>query len=709
MTFVNDQNQPPVELTVKGVSTGSDPVIAAPQARARAFRLKGLADGDLLNQLRNYDGVDNASDLGSRHFFRDSHRLDAAVRKAGGMRNPTMRISQYQLPHPFSFGGGDAPKERPLTAPTIAAVNRVAKYTRDKLAYKKRAMEAIDLGDYTTHNPDTLHPRFLEYVHERVEKVDGPTDEAMRAAQGVLLDMWGRLGNGVEARPLSDAAPDTLLGIIKKGSVGEYRSLGAEDRRDPRLVATMSSSLMRYGRAGAAVAAGRPYPGWVDTTMQPSLSFGKREPKAAKVKDGKRVAPVPRFIFNVSPINYALGSFLHYDLSHFLQERDPTHGPGFGPGRGRAAKFLGLLDDVTGSGYTTRDGARLIMSDIYKWDANMVEALLGYAFDVIEDGVSKLGLDTRALATRALMVKVARRQLMEKLVEHPAGYFVRLFGCMPSGSFYTSLVNTTGNNLLVLGHLIDRAVRERGYTHAGAAGAVSGLVERFLRSYGDNQLFSEELFLALGLAYDADKHAEFLARFGMTLKVEETEVSTRLCRARFCSRGAVRTPYGLLVMRSHDSLYAKLAGRPEHDPLIDKLYVRAMMVDHMGTDPIVFELLSDIDRSLNVNLSGSALTPAVRRVLEDTARSMFGDRGDESLMAVLRAVSGTTVDRRALLSLHTPRVVGDSTPRLGSSVTTGLDLFVGSLTPAAQWAYEMTPGEWCRYLEETGQEEVMYD
>ncbi|BCH36613.1 RNA-dependent RNA polymerase [Aspergillus fumigatus polymycovirus 1] len=709
MSFVVGPGPAPVSVPVHGVATGSDPVVAAPQARARAFRLKSYADGDLLRELRQFDGAKNASELGPRAFVRDSHRLDAAVEKASKLKDPTFHISQYQLPHPYSFGGGPPNPERPLTAPLISAVNKISQRTRDPVGYRTRAKESIDLGDFTTHDPDTLHPRFLEYVHERTRDVDGPTDSAMRAAQTVLAQLWRRRGCKVKARNLSDAHPDNLLAIIKKGSPGEYRSLGAEDRRDPRLIATMSSSLLRYASAGVQVARGRPPPGWVDTTTQVTLTFGKREPKAAKIVDGVRQAPVPRFIFNLSPVNYALASFLHYDISHFLMDNDPTHGPGFGPGRGRARKFMDLVERAFDGRFSTPDGARLIMSDITKWDANMCEALIKYSIDLLEDAVDKSALSPEGLATRGLMYRVARRQLLEKLVEHPAGYFVKLYGCMPSGSFYTSLVNTTGNNLLVIGHAIARAVEETSLTHHGAVELLADAVDGTLISYGDNQLFSEHLFSVLGLTYDPEKHAEFLARFGMKLKVDETEVTTKLGRVRFCSRSLVRTPHGLLVTRSHNSLFAKLAGRPRHDPVVDKLYVRAMMVDHMGTDPIVYAILNEIDRSLNVSLEAAGLTDAAKKVLEDTAQSMFGNRGQEALLAVYRALSDTVIDRRALLSLHTPRD-GDHDPgRLHTSVSTGMHLFTGELTPAAQWAYECTVEKWCQYLHDTDQEGVMFD
>jgi len=167
-----------------------------------------------------------------------------------------MRVCEYQIPEPFSFGGGPTTDERPLSAPALGAVRRLAKVVRDK-DYHKRMVEAIDLGAYTTHDPETLHPRFLNYVHERVESVDKVTTRALALAQRMRVSMWKDLGLNVKARPLSDATPLNLLPQLKSGSPGEFRSLGAVNRREPRLVETMSASLMRYGEVGRLVSIGK--------------------------------------------------------------------------------------------------------------------------------------------------------------------------------------------------------------------------------------------------------------------------------------------------------------------------------------------------------------------------------------------------------------------------------------------------------------------
>ncbi|UOK20165.1 RNA dependent RNA polymerase [Diplodia seriata polymycovirus 1] len=697
------------DVEVSGNCTGTEPTISASHARARAFWVKPLADGDLIGALREYDGARNESDMSKKRFVRDSSRLAAAAEKAASLSAPTILISQFQLPDPFSFGGGPPDPERPLRSLATAAAHRVARYLPPHVRYLKAACEAIELGDYTTHDPDTLHPRFLEYVHDRVTSVPERTDDSMRIATEALGTLWNGLFPAPRARDMADVEPGRLRPLLNNGSPGEYRLLGAAERLDDRLVDTMAASLARYSSAANTTLKTGKAPSWTDTTTQPVLTFGKKEPKAAKVRDGKRLTPVPRFIFNVSPINYALAVFLHGDLSKQLQALDPTHGPGFGPGRGRAGVFLSVLEKATNGGFFNHHGT-FSMSDIEKWDANMCEALLGYSFDLLESAVDKSHLTDHARAARALMVKVARRQLMEKLVEHPSGYLVWLFGCMPSGSYYTSLINTIGNDLLVLGHIADQAVHEKNMRREDVVSYLASNVAGTLVSYGDNQLISEQLFTGLGLRYDPVAHAEFLSRFGMKLKVEETEVSPWLSRARFCSRGAVRTPYGLLITRSHDAIYQKLAGRPRHDPVIDKLYVRALMADYMGTDPIAYEVLAAVDSMVDADLSEVGLTPAVKLVLTDAAKSFYGEASDEALMEVLKGLSTSRLDRRALLSLHTPRQAGGGgVQKLGFALQLGGEFLTYLLTPAAEWVADLGPKEWVDYLQATHQLSVITD
>nr|CUS18599.1 RNA dependent RNA polymerase [Beauveria bassiana polymycovirus 2] len=701
---------PDHSVTIDSVPSDGPPFVATPHAQADAVLIEGANDTERLASLAAFDEAKPKGRSRKLPFYRSSSRLAAAVAKASKMDRPNFKICSYQLSKPFAFGGGPPPKDRPLSALVLGASD-VAGRTVRSLDYRSAMEEAASLADYTTHDPDTLHPRFLEYVRERVTSVDEPTTAAMTAAQAVQAQLWADSGIRVAARDLSDAAPEPLADIINHGSTGEYRALGVSDRKDPRLVSLMSQSLLRYGVVGRLALAGKRPPRWVATTLQPTLSFGKEEPKAAKRdEDGRKVPPIPRFIFNLSPVNYALAAFLHSDISHQLQDRDPTHGPGFGPGRGRSGKFLNVVRRAFGNSCLLPEGESMVMSDILKWDASVVEALAQPAFDSLERAVDTRGLSPAARAARSAMVGVARRQLTEKLLEHPSGYLLMLYGTMPSGSYYTSLINTNANNLLLIAHIVDRAVSERGYTPAGAAEELRHIIKDRLLSYGDNQLFSTVLFKALGLVYDPDKHAEFLARYGMKLKVDETEVTRRLGRVRFCSRGVVMTPHGPIITRTHTSLVSKLAARPEHDPLVDKLYVRAIMADHMGTDPIAYEMLATVDRQIDVPVDISTVTPRVKGVLSAASWSLYGTDSDEAMLVVLRGLSQSVVDRRALLSLHTPRADHvRSDMRLGTSVSLGDTLFGGPLTDAARFCLGHTPATWITFLKDTGQEGVMIE
>nr|UYK54776.1 RNA-dependent RNA polymerase [Talaromyces amestolkiae polymycovirus 1] len=673
------------------------------------FPLKELADGDRLRELRNYDQAKPPPGPNGRDFYRSSGRLEAAVAKAAKCKDPSFSIAPYQLPQPMSFGGGPANDSRPLLAPVLSAILKAQKLIPDT-SYRAKMDEAVDLGDHTTHDPDTLHPRFLEYVHERTVSVDPALADSVDAAKWLRHQHWKALGVSATARPLSDAEPQALAGIIKKGSAGEYRTLGAVDRRDPRLVETMSGSLLRYAQVGELVSKGRRRPAWVDTTLQPTLTFGKDEAKSAKRDDkGNRVPPIPRFIFNLSPINYALGAFLHSDMSHELQRKDLTHGPGFGPSRGMSDLFLNMVSDTFGDRTVLSEDEYMVMSDIYKWDAYFPEALITAVFDMIESYVDCSSLSPSARAARAAMSDVARRQLLHKLVERPSGYFGESKGCMPSGSFYTSFVNTEGNNLLLLSHVIDRASKETAWTARGAAEHILSESPNAYASYGDNQLFSHKLFKIFGLTYDPDQHAAHLAAFGMKLKVDETEVTRELGRVRFCSRAVVRTPEGLLVTRTHTSLAAKLAGRPEHDPLVDKLYVRAMMADHLGTDPITYDLLARVDRTIAIDIKPDSIPPKASDIIARAAKSLLGDNSDDSMATVMRALATNTVNRRALLSLHTRKGTVGKDGKLGQTLIGASTLFGGPLTPAANWALSCTPKEWGRYLKDTRQLGVLYD
>nr|CAD7829823.1 RNA-dependent RNA polymerase [Beauveria bassiana polymycovirus 3] len=701
---------PDHSVTIDSVPSDGPPFVATPHAQADAVLIEGANDTERLASLAALDDPKPVKRGRKVPFYRSSSRLAAAVAKAATLERPNFKICSYQLAKSFAFGGGPPPSDRPLGALVLGASDNAARVVRDP-GYKSAMEEAASLADYTTHDPDTLHPRFLEYVRERVTSVDDRTSAALSAARAAQAQLWADSGVHAPARDLSDAAPEPLAGIINHGSTGEYRALGVSDRKDPRLISLMSQSLLRYGAVGKLAVAGKRPPRWVASTLQPTLSFGKEEPKPAKRDpDGRKVPPIPRFIFNLSPVNYALAAFLHSDLSHQLQERDPTHGPGFGPGRGRSGKFLAVVQRAFGTSCLLPEGEEMVMSDIQKWDASIVEALTEPTFDNLEAAVDTTHLGPAARATRSAMVGVARRQLNEKLLEHPSGYLLMLYGTMPSGSYYTSLINTNANNLLLLSHIIDRAVSEGTYTPAGAAEDLRHHIRDRLLSYGDNQLFSSALFKVVGLRYDPQKHAEFLSRFGMKLKIDETEVTRHIGRVRFCSRAVVMTPHGPIITRTHTSLVSKLAARPEHDPVVDKLYVRAIMADHMGTDPVAYEMLATVDRQIDVPVDLSVVTPRVKGVLSAASRSLYGTDADEVMLIVLKGLSQSVVDRRALLSLHTPRDgVARADIRLGMSVSMGDALFGGPLTDAARFCLSHTPATWVEFLRETGQEGAMID
>nr|QKK35410.1 RNA-dependent RNA polymerase [Erysiphe necator associated polymycovirus 3] len=703
MTVSGTGGVPDMNVPVTRIADSAPPTVVSSHQRARVFFAKGLSNGDIINSLRNSDGPVK----GSSGFVRDSRRLDEAAKKAKHLTNPNFEVSNYQLIVPLGFGPETVSEERPYKPVIQSQAARIFK-TVGMESYTSACIEAIEVGDHTHHDPDTLHPRFLEYVHERTTDVDQATHDAMTEAMKIMLAHWKSIGLRERARPLSDATPDVFGTEVTPGSQGEYRCLGATSRNDERLVPTLCDSIQRYAEAGRQVVRSGKEPQFVHTTQQPSGMFGKNERKSAKLVDGKLVAPVPRCIFNVSPVDWALAKFLHGKTSEFLSNHDPLHGPGYGPNRGRSWKFMNVLDRAFGDSSTT-PGFNLSMSDIHKWDANMCEYLLSASFDVLEKAVDKSHLDKYNLAARASMVKVAKRHLLEKLVEHPSGYFVHLFGCMPSGSYYTSLLNTIANNLLIISLIIRLLVEELGMDKRAARARLQPFVAGRLLSYGDNQIVSEELFIAVGLRYDPHKHEEHLARFGMKLKVDETEVTNLLGRTRFCSRACVSTPAGKILVRTHTSLFAKVAGTPDIEPIAYKLWLRATAIDHMGADPIVYNLLKKLDSMARTTTIPTDMPRGVKTVLVDLAQKFLDDTSPASIELAYNILSAGFPTRAAILSLHSKAEKGVVGNKMGASLLLDFNERTFELTPAARWCLSQTEDSWVKFLKDTKQEGVLVD
>nr|WSP07091.1 putative RNA-dependent RNA polymerase [Ustilaginoidea virens polymycovirus 1] len=696
------------EVTLNYVSDPS--VVCAPfrTTRADLVRIRGSQE-ERMEQLREMDD-DAGVKRKAKEFVRDSRRLDAAVQAASKLNDPSFRIYSLQRRTAMSFGGGPPGEERPLKPAGLVMLKGTSKQIGEDEVYRREMEAALLMGDFTTHDPDTLHPRFLEYVHERTRSLPERETRAMDWAVKVMRALWSKRGVVAEARGIESAEPGPLSLMMNPGTAGEFQHAGFTNRKDPQVVELLSKAVKRFYRAGSVVAMRGRRPAWVDFTQQPTASFGKKERKAAKLVDGRRVAPVPRFIFCPSPVNYATGAFLHADISHQLQAKDPSHGPGFGPGRGRAWK---LLDKV--SAHLSPDGSAnldcdAIMSDIAKWDANMPEVLIGYAFDLLESFVDKSKLDAVGRATRSLMVDTVRRQLMVKLVEHPSGYFIELFGCMPSGSFYTSALNTIGNDLLALS-LLAMAIMESGQDLNDVdIDQVASAVETDLVSYGDNQLIFSSLFTRFGTAYSIRRHERHLAAFGMRLKVDETDVSSRLCDVRFCSRGVLQTPVGLAITRSHTSIYNKLGGTAETDPVILKMYIRALMVDLLGTDPVLYSGLSELERMVDIPPDAKVSETRLKAMVEPFARKLFGSGDDLSIGKFIELLRRPTAPARAvLLSLRVPVDDVRSVRGFGLSLSVSSDRDKVGLDEVGMWLNSLDPSGFWKYLKQTDQMGVVYN
>nr|BED98301.1 MAG: RNA-dependent RNA polymerase [Aspergillus flavus polymycovirus 1] len=684
-----------------------------PVSRAPYVPLVGESETEKLAALAAFDTKGDAKRKKKTLFERKASRLLTAVKKREHFVNPSFRILTHQLPYTWGFKSRPVTQERGLTGSLLSATDKMLKHPLYPVSAKEPVRQAIDLGDFTEHDPDTLPERFLEYIHERTEYFDSDTDVHYQKAVGVMHRIWRNAGVDAKARRFADVSPDTLDAIFTSGNAGEYRLNGVTSRRDPRVLGMLTDHIRRFGQLGPGLVRGRPVPEWVNTLDHINTSFGKKEAKAAKYRDGERIKPVPRFIFNPSPCQYSAGAFLHSDISKQLQKLDPTHGPGFGPGRGHARKFLRIVERHMGTGDELPPGVLAIMSDIEKWDANMSEALLSTSFWALESFVDVSDLSPDDRAARRAMCGYIERGLREKIVEHPAGYLVKLYGCMPSGSFYTSLLNTIGNDLLALAMLFERAHKLGKELDPDK---VAELAAHCLISYGDNQLIINKLFTEFGFDYDVDHHADFLRRAGMKLKVDETEVTNRLSRIRFCSRGVLWTPAGLVVTRQHDSVVAKLAGRPTINELDDKLYVRAMMCDYMGVDPVIHQMLDDVDRTIHVTIDAVEATKKHRATIESAAMHIYNRKDNDAIAATAYLMSSERMSRSMLLELISPKTSEEPEEvrkrgerqakhrgRLRSSLTVGYRHRDPVLSEVGQWLDSQTPDSFLEYIDVTRQ------
>lgn len=661
-----------------------EPLVETASSRPRQLRVRGGTDREILTSLRALDGGRrNHSERKKtgNEFVRDSHRLDSAVdlieRLEEQGHTPSVSICPFQNVAPSNFGARPVSEERGLKDAVLAEA-----YSNGQMmgtSYRDNAILCHDLGDHTTHDPDTLPERFLEYIRPRVERATGPEERALLLAKKVMHIIWRRRGIAVGARPNADMTASKMDEIVTEGNAGEYRAFGATSRKEQRVMDMCVSHLNDFIVAGAALRATGQAPRRFQTFATLTSAFGKDESKAAKVgevvEDGnrrtpsvlvkgearERIAPVPRFIFSPSPTAYYVAAFLHHDISKELMKRDPTHGPGFGPGRGRAQKFIELVERAFGGANELVD-SEMVMSDIAKWDASVREALLSIGYDTLEEFVDKSGLPELDRFARKAMSDCAKRTLLTKIVEHPSGYNVVLHGAMPSGSYYTSLLNTVCNDLLAIACVIRAMFREYGDNHEINLELVADAAEQWLLSYGDNQLFSTKLFSDCGVDYTKEDHADFLGRVGMRLKLDETEVTTRLSRVRFCSRALVRAANGeLMVTRTHNAFYEKLSGRPTGNVLETKLYVRALMADYLGTDPVIFKSLSNIDETLVTDIGTYESIPArFKPMVDNTVAELFGDTSLASVRQFMGLLNQTHVSRSALLQLHLTAASADS-------------------------------------------------
>ncbi|BBU94038.1 RNA-dependent RNA polymerase [Hadaka virus 1] len=605
-----------------------------------------------LTAVRSFlQGVkDSVADGSNRHVDWALELVEKSMR----LKNPSMVLDLRQLPQAFVLPADTGRVEPYLQSFVVPSINTlVGPWARHVKGFRAKLVEEATLGNYTRHDPAKLRERVSRYCRERIPEFKGETARVVGLGISLLEEVKKRNCVKVQARRIEDLGVEDLDGLMRNGSAGEYKYFGYRKRKEPELMGMLHNTIVNFLPAARAFMRTGKYPIGRLYPEVLTILFGKKETVSDKMVNGVREEKVQRCIFDGPPNPYAIGAFLYGDLIDSFKKGDPTFGPGMGKARKKDRKVQEFLYRSFPSGVESKFD--MIMADIKHWDTALVEAMIYGILDMYERLVDKSNLGPDEKIARQWLVELNAHYLIDKHVAHPSGFVFLMKGCMGSGSFFTSPVNTDANSAYFFSHC---------FYSSGVASLSPHFVDvagMSVRSNGDNQLASSELLELMGGTYKLEKHKEFLARVGMEMKASETIVSRELHHVAYCSTKYVRLmgnnglngPF--VPVRPYNALMPKLFANEVPDQLSAKLYVRALMLDTLGVDPVLFSYLSELDQSLGeIDVDKSKVGKRkYGKMLRDIVVKLFGEDDEDGMREIIEKSLNSGFDRRTCLSLLT--------------------------------------------------------
>lgn len=639
------------------------------------------------------------------------------VEKSKKLKNPTMRLCKQQLPTSYVVPRDKREQEKILQDFTTTSMEVLFENHESKVNSKLR--ERLDdltrLGKYTRHNPEELRHRVLRYCNERLVSYEGAIQDCINLGKETLRMVKNSSCHLVQARTISGLTEEDLYNIMNNGSPGEYKYFGVKSRKSPELLRTTFLLIKSYLQAARATLENGDYPMKQLAPEVLTLLFGKREVVSDSIEKGELKSKVQRCIFDCSPVPYALASFLFDDLATQFKKYDPTFGPGFGKARGNDWKIIDFLNHSFSKSVISE--AKMIMADVKGWDTTLKEAIIEILMDLWDSMIDKSNLDQAETLARKWLVELSLEYIQRKIIAHPSGFVFELYGCMPSGSWFTSNFNTDANTIFFYAMCYYISGRRRVYQDLD-------VLNNCVRSNGDNQLASDELITRMGGVYNLEKHKSFFKELGLELKPSETMVSNQLQHVAYCSTKYYRVENGdcpcvFIPIRPWSLILPKLYGKELDDMLTAKFYVRQIMIDTMGTDPLIFEYLSYIDSKLGSidlgQLKGSK--KKILKSLKDVCVKLTGEEVESE--DILEMLSDSDFSREACISLISKRYDNLKTGykykyKLGTEFMLGHDLgsdnrHFAEKDPRFRIVNKFTKENFYKFLEESNQLDVLLD
>ncbi|BCM78286.1 RNA-dependent RNA polymerase [Hadaka virus 1] len=642
------------------------------------------------------------------------------VEKSMRMKNPSMVLDVRQLPQAFVLPADTGRVEPYLQSFVVPSINTLVNPWKEHVkGLRPKLVEEATLGNYTRHDPAKLRERVSRYCRERITEFKGETARVVGLGISLLEEVKKKNCIKVHARRIEDLGVDDLDRLMKNGSAGEYKYFGYRKRKDPELLGMLHNTIVNFLPAARAFMRTGRYPIGRLYPEVLTILFGKKETVSDKIVNGEREEKVQRCIFDGPPNPYAIGAFLYGDLIESFKKGDPTFGPGMGKARKKDRKVQEFLHRSFPKGVISK--FKMVMADIKHWDTSLVEAMIYGILDMYERLVDKSNLGPDEKIARQWLVELNAHYLIDKHVAHPSGFVFLMKGCMGSGSFFTSPINTDSNTAYF-------------FSYCFYASGVTNLLPCFVdiagmsvRSNGDNQLGSSELVETMGVDYDLVKHKEFLSRVGMEMKPSETIISQELQHVAYCSTKFIRLPGNdgldgpFVPVRPYGSLMPKLFANEVPDQLSAKLYVRALMLDTLGVDPVLFDYLSEIDNSIGeVDIDKSKVGKRkYGKMLRDIVVKLFGEDDEDGLREVIEKSLNSGFDRRTCLSLLTVAPMDLETQiqaKYKMSGEFGLGLSIGEYNlgfarrdEAFRKLERLDKRAYVDFLVETGQKDVLLD